>query len=160
MNIQPTKISNLVLLTVFTSTFGWSVTRLWPRWFEQDLNVPLLAPVTIILLNIALGVWALMVKARLNPDNKEIKLDPIVAARTAALAMAASRVGSMATGIYLGIFLVNLLYRDHEIVGERLFASGLSSLSGFVLAVIALWLEKMCQIKQPPASPRTPGVPA
>ena len=101
-----------------------------------------------------------MVKARLNPDNKELSLDPIVAARTAALAMAASRVGSMAAGMYLGIFLVNYFQRDHSIVGDRLWICGLSIFGGFVLVLVALWLEKLCKIKQPPTNAQSPGLPA
>ena len=160
MKFEPTKISNLLLLALFMTTFGWSASRLWPTWFDQDLQVPLLAPVTIIILDIALGVWALMVRARLNPENKEVSLDPIVAARTAALAMSSSRVGSIAAGMYLGIFLMNFLQRDHSIVGDKLIECGISFVAGIALAVIALWLEKLCQIKQPPTNTRTPGVPA
>ena len=160
MKFEPTKISNLFLIAIFMTTFGWSISRLWPTWFDQDLQVPLLAPVTIIILDIALGVWALMVKARLNPENKDVSLDPIVAARTVALAMASSRVGSIAAGMYLGIFFMNFLQRDHSIVGDKLVECGMSFVAGIVLVAIALWLERLCQIKQPPANSRTPGVPA
>jgi prolipoprotein diacylglyceryltransferase len=160
MKIEPTKISNLILIFVFMTTFGWSVTRLWPTWFDVDLQVPALAPVTIYVLAIALTVWTLMVKARLNPENKLVSLDPIVGARTAALAMASSRVGSLGAGFYSGVFLVNFLQREHSIVIDRLWASGLSVIGGIVVTVIALWLERICKIKQPPANTQTPGVPA
>ena len=160
MKIETTKISNLILIAVFTATFGWSLTRLWPTWFDQDLQVPVLAPVTIVILLVALLVWTLMVKARLNPENKNLSLDPLVAARTAALAMAASRVGSLAAGMYTGIFLVNFFQRDHAIVNDRLWESGIAVLGGIGLVIVAVWLERICQIKQPPANSQTPGIPA
>ena len=160
MKFEPTKTSTLLLIAVFMTSFGWSVTRLWPTWFDQDLQVPLLAPATVFFLLSALSVWTLMVRVRLNPDNKELSLDPIVAARTAALAMASSRVGSMAGGTYLGIFLVNFFQRDPSIVGERLFASALTVVASLLLVVVALWLERMCKIKQPPANPPASGLPA
>ena len=160
MKFEPTKTTTLLLIAVFMTSFGWSITRLWPTWFDQDLQVPLLAPATVFFLLSALTVWTLMVKARLNPDNKEISLDPIVAARTAALAMASSRVGSMASGMYLGIFLVNFFQRDFSIVSQRLFASALTVIAGVLLVVVALWLERMCQIKQPPANSQASGLPA
>ena len=160
MKIQPTRISSLFLIAIFMTSFGWSITRLWPLWFDQDLQVPLFAPAGIFLLVSALGVWALMVKARLNPENKNLHIDPIVAARSAALAMASSRVGSIATGTYLGIFLVNYFQRDHGVVSDRLLATGLAAIAGLLLVIVALWLEKMCQIKEPPANSQTPGVPA
>lgn len=142
------------------TTFGWSLTRLWPTWFDQDLQVPVLAPITVWFLSLALTVWTLMIRARLNPENKELALDPIVGARSAALAMAGSRVGGLITGLYLGIFLVNYFQRDHEIVGDRLWTCCVAIVGGLVLIAIALWLEKICKIKQPPANTQTPGVPA
>lgn len=142
------------------TSFGWSTSRLWPTWFDQDLQVPPLAPITIFFVLLALTIWTLMVKARLNPDNKQLSLDPIVAARTAALAMASSRVGSLVAGMYLGIFLMNFLQRDHGIVAQRLFASGLTVVASALLVAVAIWLERMCKVKQPPAKPDTPGVPA
>lgn len=160
MKFEPTKISTLLLIVIFMTSFGWSIARLWPTWFDQDLQVPYLVPVTLFFVVVALTVWTLMVRTRLNPDNKEVSLDPLVAARTAALAMSSSRVGSLASGLYAGIFLVNFFQRDHAIVGNRLFASGLTVVAGALLVIIALWLERMCKIKQPPTKPDTPGVPA
>lgn len=160
MKFEPTKISTLLLIAIFMTSFGWSITRLWPTWFDQDLQVPLLVPATIFLLLSALTVWTVMVRARLNPDNKEVSLDPIMAARTVALSMSASRVGSLAGGLYLGIFLVNFFQRDLGIVGQRLFACGLAVIASVLLIVVALWLERMCKIKQPPTKPETSGLPA
>jgi hypothetical protein len=73
---------------------------------------------------------------------------PLMAARTTALALAGSRVGAVVFGLYGGIAL-RLLQETAVAAGrERLLASALAALGGFVLAVLSLWLEHNCRLPE------------
>lgn len=150
--VQKTKVSLLVALSVLAAAIGWSVAQLWPTWFGLGLPVSLGSAVAMFLVALSLLVWTLMTRSRLRPDAAERRMDPLVAARTAALAMAASRVGSLAFGFYLGVFLSNLV-ADYSSAGtDRIRISIITALFSFLTTVIALWLEKICRIKEPPAN--------
>ena len=69
-----------------------------------------------------------------------------MAARTAALAMAASRAGSLVAGFYAGVALASLPHRDTPAGLTTTWTSAASTLGAVVLVVVALWLEYMCRL--------------
>lgn len=73
-------------------------------------------------------------------------MPPLLAARTAALAMAASRAGSLVAGFYAGVALASLPHRDTPAGLATTWASAASTVGAFVLVVAALWLEYMCRL--------------
>jgi hypothetical protein len=73
-------------------------------------------------------------------------MEPLVAARTAALAMAASRTGAIAGGVYLGIALSFATRWGQEAGRERVITAGLSVLASIAVVAVALWLERMCRL--------------
>ena len=74
-------------------------------------------------------------------------MDPLLAARTAALAMAASRAGALVAGLYGGM-AIGLLPSWSTTAGrDSVILGGLTSALGLGLAAVALWLERICQIK-------------
>ena len=77
-------------------------------------------------------------------------MSPLVAARTAALALAGSRTGAVVFGLYAG--LAASLAGDLHIVAarERLLAAGLAALGGLVLCALSLWLEHICRLPSDP----------
>lgn len=150
--VQQTKISLLVALAVLATAVGWSLAQLWPTWFGQGLPVSGGSALTMILVFITLLVWTLMTRARLAPDAKVNRLHPLVAARTAALAMAASRVGAIAFGFYVGVFLSNVLATESSAGTDRIKLSAVTAVASLLTVVVALWLEKICRIKEPPAN--------
>ncbi len=151
MNLAPTKWSLLVALGVLTTVFGWSLARLWVNWYGMELNISWLVPLTMVLLALTLVVWTLMVRQRMKPENIAHRLHPLVAARTAALAMAASRVGSLTSGFYLGVLFVNIVNYASPAAADRVVICGATVVASLVTSVVALWLERMCQLPQPPA---------
>ena len=159
MNLVPTKVSLLATRGVLSTSLGWAIARLWPTWFNQSLSVPWLAAATMCLVAVSLLVWTLMMRPKLNPKPGQPRIDPIVAARTAALAMAASRMGALMSGFYFGIFLVNAANIDAPGARLRMLVSGITVIAGIVTVVIALWLERMCRLPQPPAT-NSSNVPA
>lgn len=148
--MQQTKFSVLSALVVLSASVGWSVAQLWPTWFGQGLPVPTGSAVTMILVAISLLVWTLMTRARLDPESGAKRLHPLVAARTAALAMSASRVGSLALGFYVGVLLSNLVATDSSAGSDRIKTSAVTAVASFITIVVALWLERICRIEEPP----------
>lgn len=149
--MQQTKISMLVVLAILAAAVGWSFAQLWPTFFGQGMPVSVGSAIAMILVFVSLLSWTLMTRARLKPDAKVNRLHPIVAARTAALAMSASRVGSLACGFYVGVLLANLA-ADYSSAGtDRIQISAVTAIASLLTAIVAVWLERICRLKEPPA---------
>lgn len=156
--MQPTKISMLIVLAILAAAVGWSVAQLWPTFFGQGMPVSIGSAIAMILVFVTMLIWTLMTRARLKPGATVNRLHPIVAARTAALAMSASRVGSLAFGFYVGVLLANVA-ADYSSAGtERIQISAITAIASLLTAAVALWLEKICQIKEPPPNNRDNGI--
>lgn len=152
--MQPTKISMLAVLAILAAAVGWSVAQLWPTFFGQGMPVSVGSAIAMILVFVTLLIWTLMTRARLKPGATVNRLHPIVAAKTAALAMSASRVGSLAFGFYVGVLLANIA-ADYSSAGtDRIQISAITAIASLLTAVVALWLERICQIKEPPSDSR------
>jgi hypothetical protein len=148
--MQPTKISMLAVLAVLAAAVGWSFAQLWPTFFGQGMPVSIGSAIAMILVFLTLLTWTLMTRARLKPGATINRLHPIVAARTAALAMSASRVGALAFGFYVGVFLANIAADYSSAGSDRIRISAITSIASLLTAAVALWLERICQIKEPP----------
>ena len=156
--IQQTKISMLSVLAILSAAVGWSIAQLWPTFFEQGMPVSMGSAIAMILVFVTLLIWTLMTRVRLKPGASVNRLHPIVAARTAALALSASRVGSLAFGFYAGVFLANVA-ADYSSAGtDRIQISAVTSIASLLTVIVALWLERICQIKEPPADSRDNSV--
>ena len=148
--MQQTKISMLIVLAILAAAVGWSIAQLWPTFFSQGMPVSIGSAIAMILVFVTLLIWTLMTRARLKPGATINRLHPIVAARTAALAMSASRVGALAFGFYLGVFLANVV-ADYSSAGtDRIRISAVTAIASLLTAVVALWLERICLLKEPP----------
>jgi hypothetical protein len=148
--MQQTKISMLIVLAILAAAVGWSIAQLWPTFFSQGMPVSIGSAIAMILVCVTLLIWTLMTRARLKPGATINRLHPIVAARTAALAMSASRVGALAFGFYVGVFLANVV-ADYSSAGtDRIRISAVTAIASLLTAVVALWLERICLLKEPP----------
>lgn len=157
MTLRPTRISTLVALFSLAMSFGWSVLRLWPRWFEQSPPVPWLAAFTMFALTMTVLTWALVARTRLQPPPGRPRWHPLTAARTLAFAMAASRVGVLAAGCYAGFLVVSIPDWSSPAGHQRVLVSGAIVLCGLATAGLAVWLERMCQLPKPPAAAPAAG---
>jgi len=152
--MQPTKISMLAVLAILAAAVGWSVAQLWPTIFGQGLPVSIGSAIAMILVFVTMLIWTLMTRARLKPGATVNRLHPIVAARTAALAMSASRVGSLAFGFYVGVLLANVAANYSSAGTDRIRISAVTAVASLLTAAVAIWLERICQIKEPPTNGR------
>lgn len=155
MRIEPTRPASLGAVFVLAASFGWSVIRLWSRWADGGPSVPWLAAVTMTVLFLALLGWALVARNRIQPEAGKPRMHPLVAARTLALAMAASRVGALAAGFYFGFLIASLHGFAAPAGRQRVLVSAVIVLASAGTVVVALWLERMCQLPKPPAGAST-----
>jgi uncharacterized membrane protein YfcA len=95
-----------------------------------------------------LVAWTFMVRANHAKKAHHQRLEPIVAARSAALALAASRVGSIAAGFYGGVLLVNALMLDTQASSRCVAITSLTVLASLVVAGFGLWLERICRLPE------------
>jgi hypothetical protein len=122
------------------------VTTILAAALSRIVPVPWLAAATLWILALAIGLWAVLSRPRLLRTPGARPLPPLVAARTAALAMAASRVGALVGGFYAGVAIGVLPMRDVPAGVGSLWPAVTAAAGGVVLAVLALWLERMCRL--------------
>lgn len=149
--LSQTRISFLVSLTFIAGAIGWAVANIWPALFSQAFATPWLTAITMWLIGLALLIWTLLARKKIKPEKGKPRLDPLLAARSAALAMSASRVGAIALGFYVGILIENLVFSDSPASNERAVICGLTAIASLLTTIIGLWLEHICRLPQPPA---------
>ncbi len=145
--MTPTRPRLLLLIAVVAAVVGWVLATVADSIVGRYLPVPWSAALAIWLLAIALGGWTLLVRPRLLKRPGTIPLPALLAARTAALALAASRVGAGVAGFYVGVLLVFLADLAVPAAQVGAWTSGITALGGVVIAGLALWLESLCRIR-------------
>lgn len=146
--MTPTRLRTLAILAVLAGAVAWGAGQLVAGQTGRAIPVPWLAAVTMWLLAIALGVWALLARPRLHRSPGARRMPPLVAARTAALAMAASRTGALVFGFYAGTVLGALPLRISEAGQQTITRAAVASIGSLVLVAVALWLEHLCRLPQ------------
>lgn len=147
----------LAAVLVVTTAVSWALFRALASRGVTSPPVPWL--VTAVLLLIAAVVGVLGWGVRQYQQGKRPTLDPLRAARTAALAKAASYTGALLAGWYGGQALVALPDLDAAGPRERAAAAGLAVLGSLVLAGVGLLAEWFCSIRPPKGGrPEEPGM--
>ncbi|MDD2857104.1 MAG: DUF3180 domain-containing protein [Candidatus Nanopelagicales bacterium] len=144
--MTPTRIRLLLVLAVLAGAIGWAVAVLVSGQAGRVVPVTWLAPLTLWFLAVALLVWALLARPKLQRRPGSRRMAPLVAARTAALAMAASRTGALVAGFYLGLAVGTLPSQQTPAGSESLWAAALSTAGAVALVAAALWLEHLCRL--------------
>ena len=153
--MHPTRVRLLVAIAVVCGAIGWGVVQVVDAWSGRLLPVPWLAAGALWLLAGAVAYWALTSKPRLQrrPDAKP--MPPLVAARSAALAMAASRIGALVLGFYAGVAVAMVGNLSTESGTQAFWAATAASVGALGLVAAALWLEHLCRVPlEPPDGSR------
>jgi hypothetical protein len=146
--VRPTRVRLLVGVAVVAAAAGWGLARVVEASTGRLLPVPWLAPAALWLLAGAVVVWALLSRPRLLRRPGHRPMPPLVATRTAALAMASSRVGAAVGGLYAGIAIDALRALSTPAGRDTALLSALCVLGAAALVAAALWLERMCRIRE------------
>lgn len=150
MEMKPTTVRLLLLCAFVAAVLGWMVAD-WIDGHGRLPEVPWMSVVVIWVVAIFVLVWTLVARRRLRPEPGKPRMAPLVAARTAALALAGSRTGSLVFGGYLGMALRLLQETSVGAGRERFLAASLAALGGLALAAASLWLEHICRLPEDPA---------
>jgi hypothetical protein len=148
--MQPTRIRLLVALAALAAAIGWGTVQIVESWIGRLLPVPWLAAAALWLLAGAVAYWAFTTRPRLKHLPGSKPMPPIVAARTAALGMAASRIGALVMGLYAGIAVGMAQHLGTPSGQQSFWAATLAAVGALALVLAALWLEHMCRL---PAGP-------
>lgn len=141
--VKPTRGADLLALAVLTAALSWVVARA----FYGDLPpVSRLAGLPLLVLAAVEVGLAVTLRARIERRPGARLLDPIMAARSAALAKASSLAGSLLTGAWvgLGIFLLTERNRLTAAVAD-IPGAVFGLLCSLALVAAALWLEHTCR---------------
>jgi hypothetical protein len=113
--------------------------------------------IALALMVIAIFIWGKQVKSRLprvgkNSDGEAAilraanPLPNLVAARTVALAFAASRSGAVLAGGYFGIALATTIEWQVVAARETILVAAISGILAVGLGWIGIWLERICTL--------------
>ncbi len=141
-----TRLRLLIVLAAIAAVLGYAVVTIVAGQSGRVLQVPWLAAATLWVLALALLMWALLSRPRLQRKPGVKPMPPLMAARSAALAMAASRAGSLVAGFYAGVAIATLPHRDTPAGMTTTWASAASALGALALVAAALWLEYLCRL--------------
>lgn len=153
-----TRVRVLVALAAVTASIGWGVVQLVTGQSGRVLPVPWLAAATMWILAVTVVLWAVISRPRLRRAPGARPMPPLVAARTAALAMAASRTGALVAGFYAGVALASFPARITEAGSDAMWAAVVTGLGALALVGAALWLEWLCRLPADGDDADTPGV--
>jgi hypothetical protein len=154
--MTPTRPRLLVVLAVVGGVVGWVLTRLVDAYAGRSLPVPWTAPVVMALLALALVLWTRGTRARLERRPGTKPMEPLVAARSAALAMAGSRTGSVVAGFYLGVAVALSGSWDVPYVRELVLLALATVLASGAVVAASLWLERVCRLPPDASDVETP----
>ncbi len=164
--MKPTRWVPLTILLAIGLAIGWIAVDMVERFAGRVLVVPSLAALGLWILALGILIWALISRNALTGDRQrpgaakpplpgaagsdpnQRSMPPLVAARTAALALAASRTGALIGGVYLGIALALGPVLGTANGSASFGASIAGLLACAVLVGAAVWLESMCRIDE------------
>lgn len=153
VEMKPTSLRLLLALAAGAGLIGWAL----GSWIDAQGRLPVVPWLAVLMIWVVAAfvtIWALVARRRLRPKEGQPRMAPLVAARTAALALAGSRTGALVLGIYGGIAL-RLVQETAVAAGrERLLAAALAAVGGLVLAAVSLWLEHLCRLREDSDDPR------
>lgn len=142
--MTPTRLSLLATLAGISVVLGMALADLFDQLSGRMLPVPWSSVVTMTVVALALLGWAWSFRRRLRAA--EAPIDPFVAVRTAALAMAASRAGAIIAGLFAGIGLWYSFDLSIPLARERALLCVGGVVASLVLVLAALWLERICRL--------------
>jgi len=148
MNLRETKIQTLFLLMFLGGALGWAIGLTWSALSGFEFQISYLSAIFMLLLAATLLFWTLISRKRLRSGVEFSTQSSLVTARSAALAMATSRVSSLALGLYLALGIYNKVALNTPAGDSRFQISLLTCLGSLACVAVSVWLEKICKLPE------------
>lgn len=154
--MTPTRPMVLVVVGLISLVMGLAIADLYDTATGRPIPVPLSSAVTIAAVASVLVVWTEVFRRRMrSPDQR---IDPFVAVRSAALAMAASRAGAIICGLFVGVGSWYLFDLSSTAARQRALICALGAFASLATTLAGLWLERICRLPDdddddPPSGP-------
>lgn len=152
----PTRIRDLLITGVITVILGYFFVS---AAYGSLPPIPLLAGVSLLVLAIAEGGWALYIRNKVGDGEIGVgtgRLPALVVARSVVVAKASAWLGTLMAGWWMAM-LVYVLPRRGHLAAAAADTLGVVIATGCALALVVagLWLQHCC--KSPPDPPATPA---
>lgn len=144
--MTPTRWSILAAMALAVGVLSWLVVR---EHYNSLPALPVVGPVTLVLLAVFELVYALSVRARLRSPGSR-PLEPLFVAKLAVLAKASSHAAAIVGGLYGGFLVYTLSNLGKPRVNDDSRASALSVVAALALVGAALFLEYSCRVPRDP----------
>ena len=161
--MKRTTISLLFKIVVVTVMVGWIANSVMRLILDTYVYVGAGTSIGLLLVDAALAMWGVQIRHRLPRLEKKADgttelhraldpLPPLLAARTAAIAMAATRTGAAVIGFYSGLIIYALPKVHTESAFHHVVMCAPAVIAATVLTAIALWIERRCSPPAPPTA--------
>ena len=142
-DVRFTRVRDLLAIAVVAGVGSWLLVR---TNYGSIPPLPTLAGLSLLVLAVVEVVLAFALRARIQRRAGAKALDPLMAARSVALAKASSLVGALTAGLWSGL-LAFLLQNQGVLAAASRDTPGavIGLLSSTVLVSAALWLEYCCR---------------
>ena len=151
--MRATRLRDLLLFTVAAGVVSW----LLVNSFYGDLpRLHWFVPVSLPVLAVAEAISGWQLRARIHRRRGAVLVDPLVAARSVALAKASAIVGAVMFGAWCGMLGYAIPHRDTISAAHGDATVGIVGAAGAAALVLAaLWLEYCC--RTPDQRPKSPA---
>jgi hypothetical protein len=150
--MSPTRSSVLAALALLAGILSWIVVT---HEYNSLPALPVIGPLTLVILAIAELTFAFSVRNRLRNPNTPVRrrLEPMFVARLAVLAKASSHAAAVVAGLYGGFLVYTLTHLGKPKINSDSRASGMSVAAAIALVGAALFLEYSCRVPRRPGDP-------
>lgn len=142
--MKPTNILQLIRVFVLVSWVFGVIGYALRVQIQFYLQIPLNLFIATLSMTAAIGSWTLLARKRIAGPGRTFTA--IQSARTAALALAGSRTGTIISGGAFGLAASYVLAPATQANTERIQILSLTFVSALLLIIISLWLERICRI--------------
>jgi hypothetical protein len=150
--MRATRVRDLLLYLAAAGVVSWLLVN---SFYGSLPKLSWFVPLSLPILAIAEAISGFQLRARIQRRRGAALLDPLVAARSVALAKASAIVGAVMLGAWAGLLGYVLPHRDViEAARSDTLVGAVGAIGAACLVAAALWLEYCCRTPDEPEGSR------